>query len=351
MVLQAIAKETGLAVGQLKDFAAEGGITSDIVLRALKRIENEGADQLAQAMDTPQQAIKDLQNAAEDLNVEVGRLVQPAVLDFVRQLTGLMRDATTQMEKAGKAAQYLTSLLKPLVDLGYRIAGAFDAMGISVNTASDELLKSLPGVGQAIRAYETLANVMGWAAQQQDNSKGGRNFGSNYAAQERALFEQAGGWSPYGNGPGLSGNLNGGSGGGKGKGGGSSAADEAARMAEKMADQLLNAEKLVTAAERRISVIKAVTEEEKIQAESMNRMLEIAEKYGELATDSLSEEERIRLLKAQGLEIEYERLSKLKSSLLTFKNNASAVLTLKSSGCKPFLLVQKSMNYAKRLQS
>ena len=42
MVLQAIAKETGLAVGQLKEeFAAEGGITSDIVLRALKRIETE----------------------------------------------------------------------------------------------------------------------------------------------------------------------------------------------------------------------------------------------------------------------------------------------------------------------
>ena len=96
MVLQAIAKETGKSVGELKEFA-QGGITSDVVLRALKRIENEGADQLAKAMDTPQQAIKDLQNAVS-LNVEVGRLVQPTVLDFVRA-PGALRQAVIQMQR------------------------------------------------------------------------------------------------------------------------------------------------------------------------------------------------------------------------------------------------------------
>ena len=304
MVLQAIAKETNKTVGELKDFAAQGGITSDIVLRALKRIETEGAAQLAEAMNTPQQAIKDLQNAAEDLNVEVGRILQPVVLAFIRELTGTLKQATTQLNNATKAAEFLGTKLQPLVEIGNLVAGAFDGMGISLGNFVGEILKALPGIGQLIRAYETLAKVTEFFAGQQDNSKGGRNFGADYKAQEKALFAAAGGYTPYGSGAGL-----GGKGNESGTGGGKPAADEATRRLESMQEQLAVSEKLITAAERESELLKATTDEEALRIESKNKIFEIAEKYGELAAKSLSDAETENLLKAQGLEIQNERVA------------------------------------------
>ena len=76
-----------------------------------------------------------------------------------------------------------------------------------------------------------------------------------------------------------------------------------------MADQLLKAEKLVTAAERRLDVLQTTDEAQKAIVESENKMFEIAEKYGELAAKSMSDAETENLLKAQGLEIQAERVA------------------------------------------
>ena len=248
MVLQAIAKETGLAVGELKEFAP-GRHHQRRCPASLKRIETEGAAQLAEAMDTPQQAIKDLQNAAEDLNVEVGRLVQPAVLAFIKELTGFLEEATAQLNEAAKAAEFLGTQLQPLVEIGNAVAGALDGMGVSLSNFVGEIFKALPGIGQLIRAYETLASVTGFLAQQQDNSKGGRNFGADYKAQEQALFEAAGGFSPYNSGGGLSSSNSGAGFGGGASGAGAEAADRVAaaaeREAERVAETLRDREQLV----------------------------------------------------------------------------------------------------------
>ena len=75
-----------------------------------------------------------------------------------------------------------------------------------------------------------------------------------------------------------------------------------------MKEQLATAEKLVTAALREQDVLKATNDLEKAKIESTNRMFEIAEKYGELAAKAVSDAEVETLLKAQGLEIENERL-------------------------------------------
>ena len=40
--------------------------------------------------------------------------------------------------------------------LGNQVAAAFDRMGVSLNSFVGEVLKSLPGIGQMIRAFETL---------------------------------------------------------------------------------------------------------------------------------------------------------------------------------------------------
>ena len=89
-ILTAISKETGVAQGDLRDYAAEGKITADIVIRALKRIEEEGADQLSEALDGPAQKIKDFQNATEEVQVALTRTIVPEMADSFRDLAGVI---------------------------------------------------------------------------------------------------------------------------------------------------------------------------------------------------------------------------------------------------------------------
>lgn len=89
-ILTAISTETGVAQGQLRKFAAEGGITADVVIRALKRIETEGATQLEAALGGPAQAIADFQNAAEDVQVALTKDIVPQMAEVFRGLAELI---------------------------------------------------------------------------------------------------------------------------------------------------------------------------------------------------------------------------------------------------------------------
>ena len=85
-ILTAISKETGVAQGNLRKFAAEGKITSDIVMRALKRIEKEGAGDLKDAMSGPAQAFKDFKNIADNALVALGEDSIPQVVRLIGQM-------------------------------------------------------------------------------------------------------------------------------------------------------------------------------------------------------------------------------------------------------------------------
>lgn len=94
-VAQAIATELKTNVGNIKEFGSQGKITSDVILRALDRIRTEGAGKLAEALDTPQQRIIDLQNAFEDLKIEVGSAVAPLVVSSIKEITAAIKEATS----------------------------------------------------------------------------------------------------------------------------------------------------------------------------------------------------------------------------------------------------------------
>jgi len=91
LVLQAISDETGIAAGNLKDYASEGLLTSDIVIKALKRIESEGAESLAQALNGPAAKIKEFQNAVEDVQVAATESAIPAITDAISELGTVIR--------------------------------------------------------------------------------------------------------------------------------------------------------------------------------------------------------------------------------------------------------------------
>ena len=90
LIAQAIATEMGSTVGALKKFGEEGQITSDIVIKALARVERDGADQLTEALKGPAAAIKDFQNAAEDVQVALTEDIVPEMAKSFRELADLI---------------------------------------------------------------------------------------------------------------------------------------------------------------------------------------------------------------------------------------------------------------------
>ena len=107
-IVQGIAKEMGAPIGQIRQLAADGKITSDIVIRALKRIETEGASQLAEAMNGPAQQVKNLQNEFEKLQIATTKDLIPSMVDVVKELRGVLESLGPVLRSlSGIAAQTL----------------------------------------------------------------------------------------------------------------------------------------------------------------------------------------------------------------------------------------------------
>ena len=87
---QAIAKEMGVTVGELKKLGSEGKITTDIVLRALAKLRGEKLGQLNQQFNTAQQATVDFRNAIDRLGVRISQIFGPVALASLRAFTGLL---------------------------------------------------------------------------------------------------------------------------------------------------------------------------------------------------------------------------------------------------------------------
>ena len=309
MVLQAIAAETGLAVGALKEFAAEGGITSDVVLRALKRIETEGAGQLAEALDTPQQAFKDLQNATEDFNVALGNLLQPAVLAFIKELTSALEFLTGALNGVKVIIDALIGVLQPLINLAQSAAAAFDNLGISFNGFVNEVLKSLPGIGQAIRALELL------------NQLSGGKFGGGGESGGIEIPKPSTG----GSGGGLASQFSAApisyGGGGGGGGGGSAAADAAARAAEQEERRLKAAQEALLATEAKLAIEQALNPVIEAQLQSQEQIRQINAEYTDKIAEATSEETKKVLEQARGVELQLEGV-KLEKELADLRESA-----------------------------
>jgi len=90
-LLKAISGETGIAAGKLKDFASKGLLTSDVVLRALAKSAEEGADKIGAIMDaSPAEVFKAFNNAVLELQLTLGNKLLPVVLKVTKGTTALI---------------------------------------------------------------------------------------------------------------------------------------------------------------------------------------------------------------------------------------------------------------------
>jgi tape measure domain-containing protein len=161
LVLQAISDETGVAAGDLKEYAAQGLLTSDIVIKALKRIEAEGADRLSQALGGPAAKIKDFQNKVQDLQVAFTESAIPAITDSIQDLGTVIKQ------------------LEPLIrGLGSLLAGVARTVG--------NVVENVASGGKTVRARQLALQ----AATLQTNAKFGAPGLFGRSAEASAFFEE-----------------------------------------------------------------------------------------------------------------------------------------------------------------
>jgi tape measure domain-containing protein len=111
-ILAPIAAELGVTIGELKKFASEGKLTSDVVIRALKKVELDGADSLKALLENdPTQVFKNLGNEAENLSRAFGDQLAPAVLPVIRAITKVTEAITNFVNSgAGQVTLIFTAI-------------------------------------------------------------------------------------------------------------------------------------------------------------------------------------------------------------------------------------------------
>jgi len=150
-LLTAISQETGVAQGSLRDYAAQGKITSETVIGALKRIEKEGGDKIKKLIEESDvQRFKDFSNASDALSVSIGQKLLPAI-------TPLIKAATNAVETFAK-------LPKPIQDSTiavFALAGALGVLTPAISFASGTITTMAGGavIGSAIKGLAAMGEA------------------------------------------------------------------------------------------------------------------------------------------------------------------------------------------------
>lgn len=116
-ILTAISKETGIAQGKLRAYAAEGKITSDVIIGALQRIEEEGAGQLAEAIGGPEQAIRDFENSVEEIRVSLTKSLIPELAQGFRDLAAIIASLEPEIKHIGSLISGALKEARALIEI------------------------------------------------------------------------------------------------------------------------------------------------------------------------------------------------------------------------------------------
>jgi len=160
-LLAPIAKELNTTVGGLKKFASEGKLTSDVVIRALKKVELDGAASLKALLENdPTQVFKNLGNEAENLSRAFGDLLTPAVLPVIRGITDLTAAVTAFLNSPiGTTAAIFTGIAFAAKSVAIVLPVAASAITL-VNAKVIMLTSSLMGLKIALAGLGIGALVL-----------------------------------------------------------------------------------------------------------------------------------------------------------------------------------------------
>ena len=153
----ALTRELGRPISEIRKLAEEGQITSDVVIRALKRAATDGADQLSEAMQGPAQQVKNLQNAFEDLQVAATDDLLPAIIEAIKGLKELLVSLGPVIRGLGGIAKQTLGTIADLINAATKPrafaaaqairGGRLPLAGLGGMTGAEELFKGTSGAG------------------------------------------------------------------------------------------------------------------------------------------------------------------------------------------------------------
>jgi tape measure domain-containing protein len=112
LVAQAIAKELGVTIGQLKELASDGKVTTDVVLSALNKLKETQLGKLNEQFNTGAQAVKDLQIATERLGIQIAKTFGPTAIKLIQAFTRVLERAADLGGGGGEAQSKLIAQLQ-----------------------------------------------------------------------------------------------------------------------------------------------------------------------------------------------------------------------------------------------
>ena len=142
LILKPLADELNVSTGELKELAAQGKLTSEVVIRALRKLGKSGAEDLKKILDNdPTQVFKNLQNEVENLQIAVGSALLPAAKASTQALTVLAKVVNGLPPEFVSVAAGLTTILATVT----LVTPAIKAMGVTlaVLTKKFVILKTL----------------------------------------------------------------------------------------------------------------------------------------------------------------------------------------------------------------
>ena len=174
-VLQPIADQLGVNVGALRDMAAEGKITKDVVVAAFKEIENQGAGALKELIkNDPTMTFKVLANQTEKLSISVGQILAPAILDATAALTKIVQAVDSFVKSPiGQTAAIFTAIAvaaKGTIAVIAAVKTGLIAVGGAAGVAAIAL-NSIPFVAAATLVGAFTTKIMQAAKEQRDFNK------------------------------------------------------------------------------------------------------------------------------------------------------------------------------------
>jgi tape measure domain-containing protein len=166
-ILGAVAKELGVSQTQLRGMAAEGKITSEVVVKALQGVAESGGG-LNKFLDPSTIAMNSLRKNTEEMFVQIGKLFGPVVVAGMNFLsTAIKKVAEGWQYFSGVLLPKLITALNPIIEAVKKVTAGFNfetiidaiqgGMIIAINGMTFAVKKLAPIVVSIIEQFAALA--------------------------------------------------------------------------------------------------------------------------------------------------------------------------------------------------
>lgn len=142
LAAQAIAKELGVSIGELKKLGAEGKITTDVVLKALSSLKDQNLEKLNKQFNTGAQALKDLQVELRRTAEGLAKAFGPTAIELLKAFTRTMQRVADSLNLTAGAQGRQSDRINAQLQAGREARAKFGPLGaLQYGFKVDEFLR------------------------------------------------------------------------------------------------------------------------------------------------------------------------------------------------------------------